>query len=453
MNVKIAVISAAVAVFGVACGDGQGDLGVDEVTSALNPSDAGGKWYGSDTLKNATLTAEGTGKAGTTLKYQGKGSGVGEACMRNGIGSAVNGTTFCATLPNTATAPYQVLAPMSRDLKATQGDGGACIGGGATDSSGCCTGERSNVVALDGVDVWVKATNTATDIGLADLKKLFCGNADSDGGIYPTGCVTKFGDGGIEFTLGDAGSNGTVAAWELYVRNDESGTTDAFQTLVGCKNKVGSLEPFVYCPGIGQVTDAKSSTTYPTILRFDNKGKAGTAVNATVCGLGVDATVCIGKLVEQDTSSIGYAGGSALDGTNNRALSVNTILPTAANIRLLLTGGTGVYPLARKLFLNENIKYTADTQEAKYYNWIYGKPGGGGAASVANNKQAYENVLTAQDFVSCKAPQSDGGALNAMNCNVGVCFGYDGGGTAINDGRGTGNCKAAAPATNKTCVR
>jgi phosphate transport system substrate-binding protein len=447
MNVKIAVLSAAAAVFGVACGTDASS--VDDVTSDLSPSDAGGKWWGSDTLKNATITAEGTGKAGTTLNYQGKGSGIGEACMRNGAGSTVNGTTFCATLPNTATAPYQVLAPMSRDLKFTTGS--ECVGGSAPDgghAGTCCPGERSNVVALDGVDIWVKAGNPSKDIALADLKKLFCGNADSDGGLYPTGCVTSFGDGGIEFKLGDAGSTSSGAAYELYVRNNSSGTTDAFQTLVGCKNTVGSLEPFVYCPGIAQVSDSLSSTVYPQIVRFDKNGTQLASVDATVCGKGKDATVCIGKLVEQDNTSIGYAGGSALDGTNNVAMSVNSILPTAANIRLLLTGGTGVYPLARRLYLNENINYTADTQEAKYYNWIYGKP----QTKVADHKQAYENVLTGQNFISCVAPQSDGGALNAMNCGVGVCFGYDGG-TALNDGRGTGNCQTAAKASNKTCVR
>jgi phosphate transport system substrate-binding protein len=448
MNLKIAVVSAAVALCGVAC-DPEGNIDADEVNSALSPSDAGGKFYGSDTLKNAMITAEGTGKAGTTLKYQGKGSGIGEACIRNGVGSTVGTTTYCATLPNTATAPYQVLAPMSRDLKASQGDAGACIGGKVPDTNGCCTGERSNVIALDGVDVWVKGSNPSSNISLADLKKLFCGNADSDGGIYPTGCITSFGDGGIEFKLGDAGGSSTGVAYELYVRNDSSGTTDAFQTLVGCKNSKAPTEPFVYCPGIAQVTDSTSSTTFPTIVRFDKNGKAQAAVNATACAKGNDATVCIGKLVEADNTSIGYAGGSALDGTNNMAISVNGIAPTVANIRLLLTGGTGVYPLARKLFLNENIKYTADTQEAKYYNWIYGQPN----ANKANNKQAFETVLTGQDFVSCVAPQSDGGALNALNCGTGVCFGYDGGGTALNDGRGTGNCKAAAPANNKTCVR
>jgi phosphate transport system substrate-binding protein len=457
MNVKIVVLSAAAAVLGVACGT-DGSSNVDELSSAItpNPSDSGGMWFGSDTLKTAIFLAEGsgTGWAKSNLVYQGKGSGIGEACIRNGTGSTVGTTTYCATLPNSATQPFQVMAPMSRDLKASQGDGGACIGGGAV-VSGCCPGERSNVIALDGVDVWVKASNKSKNIALADLKALFCGNADGNSSTakYPTGCVTKFGDGGIEFNLGDAGYSQEVL--EMYVRNDSSGTTDAFQTLVGCKNKNAATEPYVYCPGIIQVTDSASGSVYPTLVSWDSTGHARTAVSTDggggfLCTKGSDATTCIGQLVERDTTSIGYAGGSATDGTNNLAISVGNVAPTKANIQSLLTNSTTTYPLARRLFLNEagsggGTVYTADSDEAAFYNWIYGNP----QKAVVDHKVKFESALTGKGFIAC----SGAAALSCgFDGGVGKCFGYDGG-HALADGRGTGNCQAAPPTTNAECVR
>ena len=63
-----------------------------------------------------------------------------------------------------------------------------------------------------------------------------------------------------------------------------------------------------------------------------------------------DDTLQIGCLVNSDPCSIGYAGRQADVPAANEALSVNHIFPTDTNISNLVTGGTPVYPIARRLF-------------------------------------------------------------------------------------------------------
>ena len=63
----------------------------------------------------------------------------------------------------------------------------------------------------------------------------------------------------------------------------------------------------------------------------------------------------IGCLVKASPCSIGFAGREAVDTAaplNNLALKIQGVEPTTATIQNLATGGTPVYPLARKLWFN-----------------------------------------------------------------------------------------------------
>jgi len=80
------------------------------------------------------------------------------------------------------------------------------------------------------------------------------------------------------------------------------------------------------------------------------------------------ATLQIGCLVQADACTIGFAGREAADLIPDAtSLRVNGILPTNANVRLLLTDPTnpGVYPLARLLYLNTMKGFASLTDPAQ----------------------------------------------------------------------------------------
>ena len=63
-----------------------------------------------------------------------------------------------------------------------------------------------------------------------------------------------------------------------------------------------------------------------------------------------DATQQIGCLVSSDPCSIGFAGREAASQPGAQSLLVNNIPPTDINVQNLVTGGSPVYPIARRLF-------------------------------------------------------------------------------------------------------
>ncbi|QRN94857.1 cell envelope biogenesis protein OmpA [Archangium violaceum] len=343
------VMSAAmVSVWAVGCG-GQELESAETARVAAELTD-GNKLFGSDTLKSAFIGANTAASAG--LSIQGLGSGVGEGCMRAGSGTSCVGR-------------QQAISPMSRDFKA-----GTCANGSAS-TGACCAGEQSNVIALDAVNAWVSASNATTNLTKSNLKALFCGPA---------------GDG----------LNCAATTWVKYRRDDASGTTDTFKSLVGCT---------AFCPDVKVVVDGANAALFTD------------PAHPTPCSASDSATSCIGKITAStDTTlsanAIGYAGDSAKQGTANKALSVDGIAPTAANVRKLISAPATAYPLARKLFLNENVNFTKDPKEATLYNWIY------------NNKQSFQNLLTGQGFISCDTtgPLKCGGPNNDGK-KAGACQG------------------------------
>ncbi len=369
MMMKGMMSAAVVAVSVVGCG-GQS---ADEVLPASVTAELtdGNKFFGSDTLKGAMITANASSLAG--LSIEGKGSSVGEGCVRTGSG------TFCS-------GRQQTLAPMSRDYRAASG---VCAGGastGGTDANGnprnaaCCPGEKSNVIALDAVNAFVKSDNGLTNISRDDLANLFFSSYRRT----VNGVVTTL-TGACWTDWSQVPGSTRTGAIKVYRRDDLSGTTEVF------KEKVAENTSAAFCPGVVVITD-------------------GAATNPSPCTASDSATVCIGKLTANDVNAIGFAGDSAKT-TGNVALSVNSIAPTAANIRLLITNPANAYPLARQLFLNENVNFVKDAKEQTLFDWIY------------SNKSSFQNILVGQGFIPCSS-------TGALRC-----------GGAANDGRGAGLCK------------
>ncbi|WP_164008960.1 PstS family phosphate ABC transporter substrate-binding protein [Pyxidicoccus trucidator] len=370
---KTVMSAAVVAVSMVGCGGQSADEVVPaSVTAELTD---GNKFFGSDTLKGAMITANASSLA--SLSIEGKGSSVGEGCVRTG--SIVGVITYCS-------GRQQTLAPMSRDYRATST---ACAGGtgtGGTDNNGnprngaCCPGEKSNVIALDAVNAFVKSDNGLTNISRDDLASLFFSSyRRTVGGVVTTvtgACWTDWSQ--------VPGSTRTGAI-KVFRRDDLSGTTEVF------KEKVAENTSAAFCPGVVTITDAA-------------------ATNPSPCTTSDSATVCIGKLTASDETAIGFAGDSAKT-TGNVAVSVNGIAPTAANVRKLITDPANAYPLARQIFLNENVNFVKDAKEQTLFDWIY------------SNKSSFQNILVGQGFIPCSS-------TGALRC-----------GGAANDGRGAGLCK------------
>ncbi|MFP2925874.1 substrate-binding domain-containing protein [Pyxidicoccus sp. 3LG] len=344
---KMVMSAAVMAVSVVGCG-GQSssvEAPVSLGSASSELSLPNGNWlFGSDTLKQALITANTISFSG--LVIQGKGSGVGEGCTR------ATGATYKDAAGNTVTAcagRQQTIAPMSRDFKAP-----------------CEAGESSNIVALDAVNAFVSAANGVTNISKANLTKVFFSNTGA--------CISDWS------ALGRA-TGGTIVK---YRRDDVSGTTDTFKSLLG-----GTT----FCSDVVVVSDNDTA-----------KGCSG-----------LSATDCIEKLTANDNNAIGYSGDSAKTpaGTTpaNLALSVDGIASTATNVRKLLSGDPTVYPLSRFIFVNENVNYAKDSKEQKLYDWMY------------NNKASFENILVGQGFIACdpSIPLGCGGDLNDGR-GAGACY-------------------------------
>ncbi|NMO20062.1 cell envelope biogenesis protein OmpA [Pyxidicoccus fallax] len=361
---KMVMSAAVVAVSVVGCGGQSADESV--LGSSTAELTDGNKFFGSDTLKGAMISANTASLAG--LSIEGKGSSVGEGCVRTGSG------TFCS-------GRQQTLAPMSRDFRATAS---ACAGGTASGGTGrdaaCCPGEKSNVIALDAVNAFVNSGNGLTNISRDDLANLFFASYRRTVG----GVVTNY-TGACWTDWSQVPGSTRSGAIKVYRRDDLSGTTEVF------KEKVAENTSAAFCPGVIVITD-------------------GAATNPAPCTASDSATTCIGKLTAADVNAIGFAGDSG-KATGNVALSVNAIAPTITNVRKLITDPANAYPLARQIFLNENVNFAKDPKEQTLFDWIY------------SNKSSFQNILVNQGFIACSS-------TGPLRC-----------GGAANDGRGAGLCK------------
>jgi len=221
------------------------------------------QFHGSDTMAGAINEAITTGGFTTTLQYLGGGSGTGESGL-------INGT--------------QGIAPMSRAL--TTAAINTLLNQGVTPTQ--------TTVGLDGVSLFVQAQSSVTQVAISDLQNIF------------TCTWTDWSQ------VPGSGKTGPIAA---YRRNDVSGTTDTFKTLVGI-------------------------TTFGACVTI------------------VDTTEDIASHTANETGAIGYAG---LSGhlvvadhpeQSNRELAVvspdtgDAVLPSEDTIRDFS------YPLSRRLFIN-----------------------------------------------------------------------------------------------------
>lgn len=212
---------------------------------------------GSDTLAGVMSDAINQSGLQSELTYAGGGSGKGETAI---------------------VAGQQGIAPMSRAFKAEAKEKATVAGIKLVE----------HVIGLDGLGIWVKKDNSLTRVDFDTLRKIFACE------------ITKWDD------VPYANKSGAIVAIR---RDDASGTTDTFKSLVGVK-------------AFGECVKIMAETTDIA---------AETSVNA---------------------NAIAYAGLSA-GRDANRALSVSVkadsaaILPTVRNIR------TFAYPLARKLFVYE----------------------------------------------------------------------------------------------------
>ncbi|NTX09787.1 substrate-binding domain-containing protein [Myxococcus sp. CA051A] len=384
MNSMKWVMSATVVAMSVVGCGGQSGAGaqtaqaVEQKASLAIPN-----FHGSDTLKEALIAAN--IQSGAGLNIEGKGSGVGEACLRNGVGSS----GFCGS-------GAQTLAPMSRDFAAPKtASGAACVSGTATGA--CCPGERSNTIALDAVSAFVSSARFAlfpdfdpssgVEKGLTteELRRIFF--ATDSAGVAITGaCPTNWNAFGQP--------SATIVK---YRRDDLSGTTDTFKSL---------LKGGTFCPGITVIVD-------------------GSVSNPSPCTSSDSATTCIGKLTVSNNNAIAYAGDSATQTGNDKlhlkAVAPITpttskyIAPSEANVRKLLqSGATDVYPLSRRIFLNENVNRAKSFEEGVLYEWIYD-----------TNSTEFEEILTQQGFIACApeellTPLACGGNLGR---GAGLCSG------------------------------
>ena len=212
---------------------------------------------GSDTLAgyiSDIIVASGLDKK---LVYQGGGSGLGETAL---------------------VAKTQGLAPMSRAMKPellTKGqNAGLKIEG--------------YVVGLDGVGLFVNKSNALQSLTIDAVKKIYSCE------------VTNWNQVG-----------GPNLAITVYRRNDNSGTTDAFKSLVGIKS-------FGACVKV------------------------------------VAETSDIAAITSSEVTAVGYSGQAAIR-PNNRELAIakdaasRAFLPTPANIR------NSSYPLSRSLYVYASV--------------------------------------------------------------------------------------------------
>ena len=256
---------------------------------------------GSDTLREVVVQAITKAGLDSVLTYTGGGSGTGEAGL-------VNGT--------------QGIAPMSRALNTAAIN--SLLDQGVT--------PVQNVIGLDGVSLFVESTNTGlAGLDIPTIKSIFtCDIADWA-------------------NVPNSGKTGPIA---VYRRDDLSGTTDTFKTLVG-------ITTFGACVTIVATTEDIATHT------------------------------------STEDNAIGYAGLSGkVDGNKEvpvAATATSTaVAPTVATIRDFS------YPLARRLYVNSvtDGRFPSDDEQA--------------LLDAMTDRGFMDSLLTAGGFVTCLA-DADGG--------------------------------------------
>ncbi|WP_394820727.1 substrate-binding domain-containing protein [Pendulispora albinea] len=362
------ILTAIVATSVAACG---ASSAVDENAQTGSAAEAltgpnGQGFFGSDTMRDAIVSAVAASPAAGSLTYLGTGSGNGEKCLRGKpVGIYCNGSKD------------QSITPMSRDLK------------------GCEAGEKSHRVALDGIGIWSSSGQSVTDISLANVRNAFCG---TDGSGSTAACsVTNWSQIG--------GANATIVA---YRRDDASGTTDTFKSILGEKGAACNA----FCGSVKVVVERASGPALST----DPDGTSSLQAPNGPCAPTDSATDCIGKLSAGSSNVLAYAGlGAGTVSPAPKAIKVAGKEPSLANIRALVSDPANAYPFARFLYLNENTANSRALAETKFFKWAFGQAPYGSDATALT----FESKLTDAGFISC-TDQSDPDHV-ALECGAGAC--------------------------------
>jgi len=331
-------------------------------------------FFGSDTVYEAITSAVAASPANGSLTYYGSGSGNGEKCLR-GTAVTYSGATYCNGSKD------QSIAPMSRNLV------------------GCQAGEVSHRVALDGIGLWSASSQNISDLSLADVRGAFCG---SDGSGSASACSTTTWS-----TLSNgASSTNPSNAISAYRRDDASGTTDTFKTILGNNG----LTCTAFCSSVKVVVDR----TGGPFLSTDGTTSSLQAPNGP-CVSTDSATDCIGRLAAANSDVLAYAGLGATAKAAPKALSVAGKTPTLTNIRNLVSNPANAYAFARFLYLNENTATTRALAETKFFKWAFGQTPYGTASSML----AFEGKFTGAGFIACTDPAASGHV--ALDCGASAC--------------------------------
>jgi len=256
---------------------------------------------GSDTLYGAITDAVNQSGLSAEIQYLGGGSGTGEAALRAGT---------------------QGIAPMSRALSPAAVED--LLNQGVT--------PVAHVIGLDGVSVYVKASETLAQLDIPTVRAIF------------TCTITDWS------AVTGSGKSGPIA---VFRRNDDSGTTDVFKSLVG-------------------------------ITAFGS------------CVTPLATTVAIAEETSTNPAAIGYSGLSAERLGANKPLSIGRtaagpfVAPSTSSIRDFS------YPLARRLYVNavSDGRTPSAAEEALLFN--------------LTDRSFMDPIILANEFVTC-LPDEDGG--------------------------------------------
>jgi len=371
-RIEVGILAAVAAISVSACASNGGAVENEEVGSTKEQLTGPGAdgIFGSDTLAEAMNTA--LAASPSALVYYGSGSGNGEKCLR-GQAVTYSGATYCNGTRD------QAIAPMSRNL------------------NGCQAGEKSNRIALDGIGIWSASSQTISDLSIADVRKAFCG---SDGSGSAAACTTTTWSG----LSNGASATNPAATIVKYRRDDASGTTDTFKTILANNGLACSA----FCADVTVVVDTEQGP------KLSTDGTGASSVQPP-CLASDTATDCIGRLANANSAVLSYAGLGATAKAPAKALSVAGKTPTTANIRALITSPSSAYAFARFLYINESTTNVRNAEETKFYNWAFGKAPQGTAATKLN----FETKLTGSGFIACTDPAASGHV--ALDCGTAAC--------------------------------
>jgi phosphate transport system substrate-binding protein len=256
---------------------------------------------GSDTLFGAITDAINQSGLADQLQYLGGGSGLGESGLDAGT---------------------QNIAPMSRALK------DAVI----EDLQNQGVTPVQNVIGLDGVSVYVKADNAATQIDIPTLRAVF------------TCAITDWSQ------IPGSNASGPIA---VFRRNDDSGTTDTFKTLVGISSFGACVTPLA-------------------------------------------TTEAIAAQTSSDPTAIGYAGLSGERPEANKPLAIGATADGPFVAPAQDTNRDFSYPLARRLYLQvaSGARVPTEAEQALVDRVL--------------DRSFFDPILIANEFVTC-LPADQGG--------------------------------------------